>query len=640
MSKEKTSDLSMNRAIDKITGKIRSAREVHNHPHLKEANRYLCLGCKETPEHLIQAYEKNKEPTILEHVSDDEHPHFRRGKGQRHYERCRFRSPESKVISLAESNGISIDDRTKVLKILTSAKLVRKSGDSPGYSRRAYTKFFTHQAHQRFYFFLTSLLKEYEVTTFQSRVSAFYVTTESGKPVKFADMFGLQDDIIRRVEKEGFSCLAVIVGTVRKVIHKGHILIDFTTSGVESRRNSKPFRLFVHHEYASKVGDVTLLENQKIACYGYVEKKMWTNGVVYQMELYSIAHQVYFFDHPPTREQIGSVHDPDNPVAFALEECLSFTKKFWGVERLSAQVIKNVVSIHGPMILEQRKTALAIEARKRSSHDAFMMNWNDLHLRIGNDKKLLEQVQLNLKELTTAYEVEAAKFTSKLGLNRRTLRSLEEQQNRHQQHIQGIQQSLNENERRLEQYLEMKREWDVWKQSIDKRNQEIEEIERWVVMEARLKGKLAPFESNLFRVPLCHPKWDLIIGCQCGVENETSVVIRAIMQLYTFHEQAWLPANHSLQEQVMEYHCTAAQLNEAPREALKGIYSKLGKSIFEFLQFMGWPASKSRCPKCHGSMRLQYRNQQHILECWDLKCKGSIILDWQPAAVVLNSRSY
>ncbi|WP_018753398.1 hypothetical protein [Paenibacillus sanguinis] len=639
MSKEKTSDLSMNQAIDMITGKIRSAREVHNHPHLKEPNRYLCLGCKETPEHLIQAYEKKKEPTILEHVSDDEHPYFRRGKGQQHYERCRFRSPESKVISLAESNGISIDNRTKVLKILTSAKLVRESGDSPGYSRTAYTKFFTHQAHQRFYFFLTSLLEEYEVTTFQSRVSAFYVTTESGKPVKFADIFGLQDDIIHRVEKEGSSCLAVVVGTVRKVIHKGYILIDFTTSRVEKRRNSKPFRLFVHHEYASKVGDITLLENQKIACYGFVEKKIWTHGAVYQMELYSIEHQIYFFDYPTNRKQIGSIHDPDDSVAYALEECMSFTKRFWGTERLSDQEIINVLTVHGQTMLEQRKVDLAIEAGKQNSYDAFIVSWNDLRSQVANDKQQLEQLQMNLRKLISAYEVKAAKFSSKFGFNRRTLSTLEEQQNQLQQHAQGIQGNLNENERKLYRYHEKKRDWDKWKQSLDKQNQEIEKMERWTVLETRLKGILASFDSHLFRIPFGHPKWELFLRFQCNAEDESSVVIRAIMQLYTAYGQAWLPADHSLQEQVMEHRFTVDQLNESSREALKGLYSKLGRSIFEFLRLMGWPASKSKCPKCDGSMRLQYRNHKHILECWDLKCKESLTLNWETAAVVLNRRS-
>lgn len=163
MSLSKSSDLSMNWAIDRITKKEISARQVHNNPHLKQANRYICLGCEKLPKHLILESEREKKQTILEHVAHDEHPFFRKGKLQIHFESCRFRNPDSNVISLAKAKGINVNERTKVLRILTSAKLIRRIGNPLGYSRRAYNKFFTHPAHQKFYFFLSSLLKDYEV---------------------------------------------------------------------------------------------------------------------------------------------------------------------------------------------------------------------------------------------------------------------------------------------------------------------------------------------------------------------------------------------------------------------------------------------------------------------------------------------
>ncbi|WP_213581068.1 hypothetical protein [Paenibacillus sp. J2TS4] len=628
MSHPKSSDLSMNWAIDRKTNEIRSAREVHNHQHLKEPNRYVCLGCKELPKHLLSANEKDKEPTVLEHVADDEYPFFRKGKLQQHYERCRFRSPDSKVISLAETNGMSVDERAKVIRILTSAKLVRKIGDPLGYSRRAYAKFFTQPAHQKFYFFLSSLLKDYEINTFKNNVSVFGVLTESGEKVKFADIFGMQDDIINRIDKLGSSCLAVVVGTVRKASHKGHIIIDFSTSREEKRRNSKPFRLYVHHDYAAKVGDVTLLENQKIACYGFAEKKMLAHGTVYQMELYSIEHQIYFFENPPDRKRIGSIEEPDDPIDYALQECSGFTSRFWGTERLADQMIKDLLTIHGQAIAAQHKANLAKEEAKQPGFEAFMTSWNKLRSQIANDKKQVEQLQLELQQVAAALRSEGAKLSSRFGFNRKTLGALEDNRNRIQQQIQEINQGLKAKEETLQLNNEKKLQWDKWKQSLEKRKQDIERADRGAVTETKLKRTLAAFDPFLFRIPLRHPRWDLFLGFHCSVEDESKGIIRAIMQLYTAHDQAWLPADHSLKERVIDHHFSVNQLNLSPREAMKGLYSKLGQAIFEYLQLMGWPASKCKCPKCKGSLRLQYRNEQFSLLCWDSKCRNGYELKW------------
>ncbi|WGU96468.1 hypothetical protein QJQ58_09640 [Paenibacillus dendritiformis] len=630
MSLSKSSDLSMNWAIDQKTNKKRSAREVHNNQHLKEPHRYICIGCEELPKHLISAKESQKEKTVLEHVGDDEHPYFRKGKLQQHYERCRFRSPDSRVFSLAKANGIPFDNRTKVLRILTSAKLIRKMGDTLGYSRRAYAKFFTQHAHRKFYFFLSSLIKDYEITTFKERVSDFKVETESGAPVNFADMFGLQDDIINQLEKYSFDFLAVVVGTVRKITHKGHIMIDFSTSRDASRRNSKPFRLFVHHDYAAKVGNVMLLENQKIACYGFAEKKILSHGTVYQMELYSIEHQIHFFENPPDRERVGSITEPDDPVDFALHECSGFVSRFWGAERLSAQVIKDLLTVHGELKLAQLKADLVKEEAKQSTFEAFITSWNKLQLQIENDKQQLKQLHLNMQHVAAALRNESAKISSKFGFNRKALRTLEDELNRIQQQLQEIERVLHANQGKFQQNNEKKRQWDEWKQSFDKRKQDIERAERSTIIETKHKGIASAFNPFLFRIPFHHPRWELFLGFHCSVEEESrGAVMRAIIQLYTARGQTWLPADHPLQERVIDHQFSIDQLNMSPRDAMKGFYSKLGKAVYEYLQLMGWPVSKCKCPKCQGSMRLQFRNEQHVFVCWDSKCKNGYELKWQ-----------
>ncbi|MFC0214417.1 hypothetical protein ACFFK0_18465 [Paenibacillus chartarius] len=628
MTHSKSSDLSMNRAIDRLTNKEISAREVHNNPHLKQANRYICLGCEKLPNHLLLETERNKKQTILEHVAHDEHPFFRKGKLQMHYERCRFRNPDSNVISLAKANGISIDDRTKVLKILTSAKLVRKSGNPLGYSRRAYTKFFTHPAHQKFYFFLSSLLKDYEITTFKNNVSAFYVKTETEKTVNLTDIFGFQDDIVKLVEKNSSSCLAVVIGTVKNITHKGHILIDFTTSKVESNQNTKPFRLFVHQDYASKVGDVSLLENQKIACYGFAEKKILPHGTFYQMELYSIAHQIFFFDNPPTRERIGSVDEPDDPLDYALQECAGFTSRFWGTARVSDHEITELLVLNNQSGLDQLKAALVREESKQSRYEEFISNWDALKLKVENVKRQLEQLRTHLQSVTTAHGNESAKLSSKFGFNRKTLKTLEDDMNRTRQRIEETERALEAKENKLQQSAGLKKEWDEWKQSLQKRKQDIKNAERSAAIEMQLKQLLGSFAPLIFRVPLQHPRWNLFLGLNARIKSETSINVKAIFQLYVSQNQAWFPADHPFQERVIEHQVSINQLNESPREAMKGFYAKIGNAIIEGIKLMGWPVSKCVCPKCRGSMKLNYRYTKHYLVCWDTKCRGEYELEW------------
>jgi hypothetical protein len=522
-SVKSSSDLSMNWAIDRKTNKKISAREVHNNRHLKQANRYICIGCQELPRQLIMENEKEKKQTILEHVAHDEHPFFRKGKLQQHFERCRFRNPDSNVISLAMTNGISVDERSKVLRILTSAKLIRKVGSPLGYSRRAYTKFFTHQAHQKFYFFLSSLLKDYEISTFKSNISTFYVETETGEKVKFADIFGLQDDIVRQVEKNSSSCLAVVIGTVRKITNKGHILLDFTTSTDENNGNTKPFRLFVHQDYASKVGDVSLLENQKIACYGFAEKKILTHGSSHQMELFSIEHQIFFFDNPPTREQIGSIEEFDDPLDYALQECKGFTSRFWGTGKLTDNEIKELLTLHNQAALDHLRADLAREETKRKRYEDFIRNWNDLTSQIDNDKRLLEQLQSHLRSVITAHKNESAKLSSRFGLNRKTLGTLEDDMNRVQKQIQEIDKLLKVKEGNLHQNAESKKRWEEWSQSLLKRMQGVIKAERNAAIEAELKQLLAAQKPMIFRVPLQHPRWHLFMGYNARAISETSV---------------------------------------------------------------------------------------------------------------------
>lgn len=627
-SVKSSSDLSMNWAIDRKTNKKISAREVHNNRHLKQANRYICIGCQELPRQLIMENEKEKKQTILEHVAHDEHPFFRKGKLQQHFERCRFRNPDSNVISLAMTNGISVDERSKVLRILTSAKLIRKVGSPLGYSRRAYTKFFTHQAHQKFYFFLSSLLKDYEISTFKSNISTFYVETETGEKVKFADIFGLQDDIVRQVEKNSSSCLAVVIGTVRKITNKGHILLDFTTSTDENNGNTKPFRLFVHQDYASKVGDVSLLENQKIACYGFAEKKILTHGSSHQMELFSIEHQIFFFDNPPTREQIGSIEEFDDPLDYALQECKGFTSRFWGTGKLTDNEIKELLTLHNQAALDHLRADLAREETKRKRYEDFIRNWNDLTSQIDNDKRLLEQLQSHLRSVITAHKNESAKLSSRFGLNRKTLGTLEDDMNRVQKQIQEIDKLLKVKEGNLHQNAESKKRWEEWSQSLLKRMQGVIKAERNAAIEAELKQLLAAQKPMIFRVPLQHPRWHLFMGYNARAISETSVAIQAVLQLYVSQEQAWYPADHAFQEQVIEHQVNIKALNLSPRDALKGLYSKLGNAIIERIQLMGWPASKCKCPKCHGSMKLQYRNSQYRLVCWNQKCHEEYELKW------------
>lgn len=627
----KTSDLSMNWAIDLRTNRKISAREIHNNKLLKESNRYVCIGCQELSKHLILDNEKNKRKTVLEHVSHDEHPFFRKGKLQQHYERCRFRSPDSNVISLASMNGINVDERMKVLRILTSAKLVRKVGSLSGNSRQAYSKFFTHPAHQKFYYFLSTLLKEYEISTFKNNISAFTVETETEDKVKFADMFGLQDDIVKQVDKnlnKSLISLAIIIGTVGKITNKGHLLIDFTTSRNINNGNTKPFRLFVPQNYVSRVGNIYLLENQKIACYGFAEKKSLSYGNVYQMELFSIEHQIFFFDTPPSQECIGSINDHNDPLGYTLQECESFITRLWGAERLNDQEIREIITFHSQLGLNDQKTELVRDRAKEEKYRDFIKGRENLVLETERVKQQIKQLQLEMQNVAKNHQDISARFLSKLGFNLKSLRALEIDMQQIQTRVDEIVKLLNKKEKELEQNNGIKRQWEEWYQSFQERSQKVIRLQQYAEKEIRYKQMLADCKPTIFRIPLKNPRWNLFLGLRTNVINENLFVVKGVFQLYKPQKQAWFPSDHSSQEQIIEYQVSISQLNLSPRDAIKGFYSQLGKAIIERIVLLGWPKANCQCVKGHGLMKLQFKNGQYWFDCWNKNCDEKYQLIW------------
>jgi hypothetical protein len=628
MPNQISSDLSMNWAIDSFTGTKRSAREVFNNPHLKEANRYVCIGCVELANHLILDHEKNKGKTLLEHVSHDEHPFFRRGKKQQHYERCRFRDPDTTVISLAKENEIVVDDRTKVLRILTSARLIRKIGTPYGYSRRANLKFFTYQPHQKFYYFLSTLLKDYEMTTIRHHLASFSVETETGERVKFADLFGFQDDVIKQIEKYTSACLAIVIGTVREVLHRGHILIKFTTSTDEENGNTKPFQLFIHKDDAIKIGDIHLLENQKIACYGFAEKKLLTHGFVYQMDLYSIQHQVFFFDKQQTLVRIDLIDQPDDPAGFVIQECVGFASQYWGIYRMKEREIKELLTNFEQAKKEKLQSKQVQEELKWKTFEEFMNDWNNKNQQMEKYQQEFEEYHNVLQEVKAAHKSKSVELFSKLGFNRKRLRKLELEIAKLERQIKDKEQVVINIKKVLGSNSSMKAQWDQWYQSQQVLEQELYKVEQNIKKEEDIKRILAPFRSQLFFVPIKHAQWNLIIGFSSNLEDEQIITVTAIVQLYAVRNQAWLSADHYTQKQVIEYKVNIRELNSSPREAVKGFYSKLGNFILERIMVLGWPTPKCKCPICSSSMKLQKYKDMLYLKCWNSNCSGKYELAW------------
>jgi|GEM_PF-4718937 len=628
MLNSNSSDLSMNWALDRLSNTKRSAREVFNNPHLKQANRYICIGCVELAKQFILDYEMNKEQTILEHVNHDEHPFFRRGKKQQHYERCRFRNPDATVISLAKQNGIDVDERSKVLRILTSARLVRKVGNPHGYSRRAYLMFFTHPPHQKFYYYLSTLLKDYEVTTFRHHLSSFYVETETGEKVKFADFFGFQDDVIKQVEKHSSTCLAIVIGTVSKVLHKGHVLIEFTASTDEKNGNTKPFRLFVHQDNVNKVGNVRLLEGEKIACYGFAEKKFLAHGVVYQMELYSIQHQIFFFEGSPTQERIGSLDELDDPADFVIQECIGFASRYWGIEKMSEQAAGDLFVNNQYVQWGHLQAQLKQVEPKRKAFQEFMNDWDNRNARIENHQQQFKEYHNVLQRTKDTHLNESAKLSSKLGFNRKIRGELETEIVRLEREIHDMEQKVSNLQMERDQKNNTKEQWAQWHQSLQQLEKDASIAELSTKKEEKIKQLLSQFDSQLFHIPIKHPKWKLILGFYSSLEEEDVVSVSSVLQLYVIQGQAWWPADHPLQEQVIEHKVSISELNSSPREAIKGFYNKLGNTILERIQVLGWSATKRKCPQCSGSMKLQqYRNALYLI-CWNSKCPGKHELTW------------
>ncbi len=627
----KTSDLSMNWAFDIKTNRKISAREIHNNKLLKVSNRYVCIGCKELSKHLILDNEKDKRQTVLEHVSHDEHPFFRKGKLQQHYKRCRFRSPDSNVISLASMNGINVDERMKVLRILTSAKLVRKIGNLSGNSRQAYSKFFTYPAHQKFYYFLSTLLKEYEISTFKKNISAFTVETETEDRVKFADMFGLQDDIVKQVDKnlkKSTISLAIIIGTVGKITNKGHLLIDFTTSRDINNGNTKPFRLFVHQDYVSKVGNIYLLENQKIACYGFPDKKSLSYGSVYQMELFSIEHQIFFFETPPSLDCIEAINNHNDPLGYTLQESESFITRLWGAERLNDQEIKEIISSYSQIGLNDYKTELDRDRVKEEKYRDFIKDRENLILETESLKQQNKQLQLEMQNVAKNHKALSARFFSKLGFNLKSLRAIEIDMQQIQMRVYELEKLLNKKEKEIEQNNGIKRQWEEWYQAFQERSQKVTRLQQYAEKEIGYKQMLADCQSTIFRIPLKNPRWNLFLGLRTNVINENLFAVKGVIQLYKYQNQAWFPSNHKSQDQIIEYQVSISQLNLSPRNAIKGFYSKLGKAIIERIVLMGWPKANCQCVKGHGLMKLQFKSGQYWFECWDKNCGEKYTLIW------------
>lgn len=620
-------DLSMKWAIDHTTKKPISARKVFDNPDIKQMS-YICIGCVQLSTHMIDEDEKGKGVTFLEHVANDDNPFFRKGKKQKHFKHCRYRNPDGYIVSLAQRNNLPIDEKDKLIRILTSAKLIRSVGYEWGYSRKPYTKFFTHPAHKKFYFFLSSLIQDLDIDSLKKNAGGFDVETESGDKVKLVDLFGYQDDIIRHINKTPTSCIVAVIGTVDKITEDGgHRIIHFITDMVsEKSRNTKAFRLFVPKDYVSKVGNVTLLEKQRLACYGFAEKKLIKGSPVYQMELYSIVHQIVFFDKTPSIQEIDSIDEEYDPLEHTQEECEGFAVRIWGATKMSNQEVDKVLLIYNQFALDNLQEKMSKEELKNEEYHLFNETWSKLAVQVDSLNKKCQQANVLLQQIEQNYKNESQKWFSKIGFNRK-MNELKKEMVESNLEVIEVERLYEIKMLLFNQQKSTNDNWTEWENKVLELKGKLASTKQHLDEENKLKQFLNNYRSSILTIPINHPKWTMFLGFQFDELNEKEISIKVTIQFYIYKDQVWSPGSHSSLEKVIEHQIAADGLCIEPKEVLQKLYNKIGNLIIERLKLIGWPEVNCLCPNCKGRMRVQIKGTLKFI-CWDRECDGSHELKW------------
>lgn len=636
MTKSRQTDLSMNWAIDKITEKSISARYVFNNQNLKKRD-YICIGCFKLIKNRNETY--NMVPKV-EHVNGNQirlNPFFRRGKGQYHLEDCPYRNPDSYVKSLTFKNGIALDGKRLLIKILPGALNKGKSGSISRGVRDNYCSYFTGSSSRKFFYFLQDLIQDLELDSFKKMAPPYYVETEDGHKIKLSDLIGYQDHIIERIDASS-RCMAAVVGTVQRVIDNGHVRILFSINRNEKGR-SKPFQLFVPKEYRATVGDLKLLEGQRIACYGPAEKvDFGDHRLIYQMELYSIGHQVVFLDGDPPEGIERSSSIPIEPYIHLneiVENCHSFFKNIWGARQLTEKEVTHFhVRYYGQWFkrLKQEKTTLEGKDRDFKS---FMDQWKNIQIQYANCESAYKYWLGKQQEAEEQYQsvlTWSNRLLSKIGFSKK----IEEIKMK----LDGLNVNMSESKREFEDISREKRakektemEWNKWTKDIKKVEEDYSRVTQLKEWENQCKAPFKDIEDCLFIIPIGHKYWTMIVGMGITTINNEFLQLEGYVQLYHVHNDSWLPYQNQSQLRMVEKSVKVHDLNQIPEREVKRFYGLLGEALVERMELAGWPKEKMLCPKCCNLTWVRYNRKANSLNflCRDKNCSGKL---------QVNSESY
>lgn len=617
-SKEiKSSDLSMNWALNQQTF-VRTSIYTAISNQLIKSRPYICEGC----------YKQKHNLTVIPVDRKISNPYYRKKAEENHDPNCQYRNPQTYIESIARQYKIRLQDH---FVIFDSFRLYFAWKYST--NRSEYFDFLTNHQTASLAYFLGHMVKELEFSSLRSNFRGYYLLSRDNQfKIALDHIIGLQDDIILRVNMAVLKKdLAFIVGTIDRVERndgKGYIVVHFSIC-VDGGHigNTQAFRLYVPSDYLQIVGDLEQLLGRKIGCFGIAEKKDFGN--IYQMQLYSIRHQIVYLDlddMDKLPDQLQIPLEPTVDVSLLPRELTSFISSVWAGVPFNEQQITEFTRYYYTdwfRRLEQEKPHFEVE---KKTYNAFL----DQESKVSNELiRITHELQNLFIKLDKAsqnyrkYDTFINRRLTKWGFSEKLVHLKREKDNAQSDFVAC--------ERQRQQVLDKERsirssksEWEDRKEKVVRFEEEVAKIHRLSLWEQQCKQMDDRNSLLLFKFPLQHNYWDLLLVINLS-EEASSITLKGRLQIYRNHESSWLPLEqHSdqLEEAKIEVQTSHSQL---AKKQLRKFYYQVGEMVKQRIIRLGFPKEKLDCPICGKHTRISFNKINNLLHtvCWDNNCKGS-----------------
>lgn len=618
-----SSDLSMNWALDKASLKLTSIYTAISTAYLK-ARPYICEGCHEYHHELLVRPAKY------------DPPYYRKKAGQKHSPRCKYRSPQTYIETLAKKYRLNLQEK---FIYFNPFRLFKVWNLTASLSEIAY--FFRHTDTAFLVYFLGHMVKELELSSLHSHYQSYkLVSVDNLFQVALDQLIGYQDDIVKRVDGAKLNkCLAFLVGRVERIEKydvKGYAIIHFQVTNekkIEQTRNLHAFRLFVPIQYYDSVGNLDSLIGRLIGCFGVAEKKKNIGRSIYQMTLFSIKNQIVYLDFDQVKLPLEALEQPLEPhldTNKIKEEIQRFIGGVWAGVFLEKQQLSDFFRFYYKNWLGQLKQEKPKVEHEKEAYRHFFNQRKEILRKLENQEKSKNYLQSSVEEKKATLKKNDTiinRSLLKFGWSRK-LQQCKDELEAVQSELELCDLKLNEDRKKLRS---SEIEWAKRKKAIEEFEEKMKKVDRLDSFEQGCKTLKGSENPLIFKLPVQHPYWDLLLTIAI-IEGTDTIILRARVQWYRVEKNSWIPFDHpkQLEEIVIE---TCVDENQIPKKQVNRFYNRIGNEIKQRLILLGYAKEKLQCPRCGKDTRISFHKGTERMQavCWDEHCRSEVPIRFDEA---------